>query len=123
VRLWTDDTLPELERRAAFDRGRNHAERSDVLRYELLLRFGGIYAVHRWTKLWAVPEAQREKVERLEAKLGRLERATARAERRRARAEDRLERLVVSRAREAGTTGREARPRPTQPSADGGATR
>lgn len=43
LRLWTDSNLPELEYRELFDQGRNPAERADVLRQELLLRFGGVY--------------------------------------------------------------------------------
>lgn len=43
MRLWTDSNLPELRFPEAFDRCRNHGERSDVLRSELLARFGGLY--------------------------------------------------------------------------------
>jgi mannosyltransferase OCH1-like enzyme len=43
MELWTEDHLPELRDRAAFDRGRNHSERSNVLRYELLFHHGGVY--------------------------------------------------------------------------------
>jgi mannosyltransferase OCH1-like enzyme len=43
MRLWTDSNLPELKFPEAFERSRNHGERSDVLRSELLLRFGGLY--------------------------------------------------------------------------------
>lgn len=43
MRLWTDSNLPELRFPDAFERCRNHGERSDVLRSELLLRFGGLY--------------------------------------------------------------------------------
>lgn len=43
MRLWTDSNLPDLRYRDLFDRARNHAERADVLRQELLLRFGGVY--------------------------------------------------------------------------------
>lgn len=41
--LWTDENLPEFSYPEAFERGRNPAERSDVLRYEVLSRFGGLY--------------------------------------------------------------------------------
>ena len=41
--LWTDDNLPELAHPGAFERGRHHAERADVLRYEVLRQFGGVY--------------------------------------------------------------------------------
>lgn len=44
LRLWTDTELPPLTHPEAYARCRNHGERSDVLRYELLHRFGGIYA-------------------------------------------------------------------------------
>jgi mannosyltransferase OCH1-like enzyme len=43
MRLWTDSNLPELRYPEALERCRNHGERSDVLRSELLLRFGGVY--------------------------------------------------------------------------------
>jgi hypothetical protein len=43
MRLWTDSNLPELRFPDAFERCRNHGERSDVLRSELLLRYGGLY--------------------------------------------------------------------------------
>lgn len=43
MRLWTEDELPELTHPEAFAKGRNHSERSNVLRYELLWRLGGVY--------------------------------------------------------------------------------
>jgi inositol phosphorylceramide mannosyltransferase catalytic subunit len=43
MRLWTDETMPELRHPDAFERCRNHGERSDLLRYELLTRLGGVY--------------------------------------------------------------------------------
>jgi hypothetical protein len=43
MRLWTDSNLPELRFPEAFERCRNHGERSDVLRSELLARYGGLY--------------------------------------------------------------------------------
>jgi hypothetical protein len=43
MRLWTDSNLPALRFPEAFERCRNHGERSDVLRSELLARFGGLY--------------------------------------------------------------------------------
>ena len=43
IRLWTDDDLPELGLTEALERGRHPAEQADVLRYELLERFGGVY--------------------------------------------------------------------------------
>jgi len=44
MRLWTDEELPEIRDREAFDRGRSEVERSGVLRYEVLRQFGGVYA-------------------------------------------------------------------------------
>lgn len=44
LRLWTEETLPDdLVRREAYERLRQPAERSDILRLELLERHGGIY--------------------------------------------------------------------------------
>lgn len=43
MHLWTDANLPDLENQDAFGRGRNHSERSNVLRYELLRVHGGVY--------------------------------------------------------------------------------
>jgi inositol phosphorylceramide mannosyltransferase catalytic subunit len=44
LRLWTEDTLPEHARRPEiFEQLRNPAERSDILRFELLWQHGGIY--------------------------------------------------------------------------------
>ncbi len=44
LRLWTEDTLPDdLERREIYERLRRPAERSDLLRFELLARHGGVY--------------------------------------------------------------------------------
>ncbi|HEV2074761.1 MAG TPA: glycosyltransferase [Thermoleophilaceae bacterium] len=43
MRLWTDTNLPELRFPEALERCRNHGERSDVLRNEVLLRHGGLY--------------------------------------------------------------------------------
>ena len=42
-RLWTDDELPELSCPGGFERCRNFGEASDVLRYEVLNQFGGVY--------------------------------------------------------------------------------
>lgn len=42
-RLWTDENLPELTHQDAFDRGANQSERSNILRYELVRQFGGVY--------------------------------------------------------------------------------
>ena len=44
LRLWTDDDLPpDLRRPEAYDRERIPAERSDIIRLDLLWRFGGVY--------------------------------------------------------------------------------
>lgn len=43
MRLWTDDNLPELAQPEALERARHLAERANVLRYEVLRRFGGVY--------------------------------------------------------------------------------
>lgn len=42
-RLWTEENLPALRKRDAFDRSPTWHQKSDVLRYELLWRFGGVY--------------------------------------------------------------------------------
>jgi inositol phosphorylceramide mannosyltransferase catalytic subunit len=44
LRLWTEESLPQNARRPeVYERLRNPGERSDVLRFELLSRFGGVY--------------------------------------------------------------------------------
>jgi mannosyltransferase OCH1-like enzyme len=40
---WTDQHLPEMVNRVEFDRAEKMAAKSDILRYELLARFGGVY--------------------------------------------------------------------------------
>ncbi len=40
---WTDHNLPPLRNQAYFDRATSLAQRSDIARYELLARFGGVY--------------------------------------------------------------------------------
>ena len=42
-RLWTDDELPPLTCADGFQRCRNFGEASDVLRYDVLHQFGGVY--------------------------------------------------------------------------------
>src|SRR2546423_3615913 len=42
-RLWTEDNLPEVRWREILDTRRVPAERANILRYELLLTFGGVY--------------------------------------------------------------------------------
>ncbi len=44
MRLWTEESLPrDLVRAEVYERLRNPAERSDILRLEVLFRFGGVY--------------------------------------------------------------------------------
>ncbi len=43
MRLWGEENLPELERPGALARARHSAERANILRYEILARFGGVY--------------------------------------------------------------------------------
>ena len=43
VRLWTDHNLPELRFPEALERCRNAGERSDLIRFEVLVRHGGVY--------------------------------------------------------------------------------
>lgn len=43
MELWTDGHLPELRHPESFEHGRNHSERSNVLRYEILRQLGGVY--------------------------------------------------------------------------------
>jgi mannosyltransferase OCH1-like enzyme len=43
LRLWTDDDLAELSDSESLKRCRNFGEASDVLRYEILNRHGGVY--------------------------------------------------------------------------------
>jgi inositol phosphorylceramide mannosyltransferase catalytic subunit len=43
IQLWTTDRLPALTCPAGFERCRNFGEASDVLRYEILSRHGGVY--------------------------------------------------------------------------------
>lgn len=44
-RLWTDDDVESfgLENKALFDKAKNFGEKSDIFRYEILYRFGGVY--------------------------------------------------------------------------------
>ena len=46
VKLWTDADVPsfKLKNQAAFDASNNWGEKSDIFRYEILLREGGLYA-------------------------------------------------------------------------------
>lgn len=40
---WTDETLPPLRNQRWFDAAASPAQRSDIARYDLLLRYGGVY--------------------------------------------------------------------------------
>lgn len=42
-KLWTDHNLPHLKNWQAYRQAKNFAQKSDVLRYELLEQYGGIY--------------------------------------------------------------------------------
>jgi inositol phosphorylceramide mannosyltransferase catalytic subunit len=42
--LWNEDNLPELQNQELFDNAKSYAEASDVARYEILQRYGGVYA-------------------------------------------------------------------------------
>lgn len=41
--IWTDDDRPRLLNERLFRRARNRVQQSDILRYEVLYRFGGVY--------------------------------------------------------------------------------
>lgn len=41
--LWTEENLPALKNQDAFDRSKSYAQKADILRYELLHCFGGIF--------------------------------------------------------------------------------
>ncbi len=42
-RLWTEDNMPSLVNQEAFDSADNYPQKSDILRYELLYNYGGVY--------------------------------------------------------------------------------
>lgn len=46
IKIWDDDSLSSfpLKNQKAFDTAQNFGEKSDILRYEILYRFGGVYA-------------------------------------------------------------------------------
>ena len=44
MRLWTRDNLPPMQNRALYDSRKNTGHRADILRYELMHQFGGVYA-------------------------------------------------------------------------------
>ncbi len=41
--LWTDENRPRLTNESLFERATLPAQRADILRYEVVLRFGGVY--------------------------------------------------------------------------------
>ena len=41
--LWTDDNLPEISNRIQFDAMKELAGKADILRYELLHNYGGVF--------------------------------------------------------------------------------
>lgn len=43
MRLWTKDNLPPIQNQALYYSRRNTGHRADVLRYELMYQFGGVY--------------------------------------------------------------------------------
>jgi len=43
VKLWTDDNLPAMQNQHEYDAASILAEKADILRYELVFQFGGIY--------------------------------------------------------------------------------
>lgn len=45
IKVWTDSDIPEfqLQNKIAFDKARNYGEKSDIFRYEILYRYGGVY--------------------------------------------------------------------------------
>lgn len=43
IRLWTDDNIPLLQNVREFDQAPSPAAKANILRYELLLRFGGVW--------------------------------------------------------------------------------
>lgn len=43
-RLWTTDNLPKIENQRLYDSNSNTGHRTDILRYEILYQFGGVYA-------------------------------------------------------------------------------
>ena len=41
--MWTDQRLPDIINRKEFDESEKFAAKSDILRYELILQYGGVY--------------------------------------------------------------------------------
>jgi mannosyltransferase OCH1-like enzyme len=42
-KLWTEENLPELQNQELYDNAKTYAERSDIIRLEILKKYGGIY--------------------------------------------------------------------------------
>ena len=44
-KLWTDETVKEITliNQELFDKAKNYGEKSDILKWELVYRFGGVY--------------------------------------------------------------------------------
>lgn len=43
VRIWTENNIPDLYNQELYENAETYAERADILRYELLYRYGGVY--------------------------------------------------------------------------------
>lgn len=43
AKLWTEENIPLLQNQILYDNAETYAERADILRYEILLKYGGIY--------------------------------------------------------------------------------
>ena len=43
MRMWTRDNLPPLQNQTLYDSNKNTGHRADILRYELMYNFGGVY--------------------------------------------------------------------------------
>lgn len=43
MRLWTRDNLPQMQNEALYYSSKNTGHRADILRYELMHQFGGVY--------------------------------------------------------------------------------
>ena len=43
LRTWDESNLPQLVNQALFDESSTYAQKADIARYELLVRFGGVY--------------------------------------------------------------------------------
>lgn len=43
MNLWTEDNIFELQNQEMFDKAKTYSEKSDILRFELLYKYGGVY--------------------------------------------------------------------------------